>query len=130
MTHSTTLVLTVRHPADSLAVVTVSGELDVETAPALRTKAVDLIGQGYAHVVLDMAPVEFCDSSGLNALIAIVHHARDHDGSLSVAAAPDQLTRLLDMTGVGGLMPVHADVAEAVTHFTRGSAAEEDTSGV
>ncbi|AEN12486.1 MULTISPECIES: STAS domain-containing protein [unclassified Streptomyces] len=127
MTHGTNLLLTVRHPADSLAVVTVSGELDVDTAPELRTKATELIGQGCPHVVLDMAPVEFCDSSGLNALIAIVQHAHERGGSLSVAAAPDQLTRLLDMTGVGDLMPVHAHVDEAVAHLGRTATATEDT---
>ncbi|WP_326699944.1 STAS domain-containing protein [Streptomyces sp. NBC_01754] len=122
MTHSTPLLLTVRHPADSLAVVTVTGELDVESAPALRTKALDLIGQGSPHVILDMAPVEFCDSSGLNALIAIVHQARAHDGSLSLAGPPAQLARLLDMTGVGDLMPVHPGVAEAVAQVVAESA--------
>ncbi|MFC9947224.1 STAS domain-containing protein [Streptomyces pratensis] len=114
MTHSPTLVLTVRHPADSIAVLTVAGEIDVDSVPALRTRALELIRQGRPHLVLDLAPVEFCDSSGLNAMIGILRYAKDRHGSLSLAAAPPHLARLLDVTGVGELIPVLPTTAEAV----------------
>ncbi|MFE7751126.1 STAS domain-containing protein [Streptomyces sp. NPDC057428] len=114
MTHSPNLVLTVRHPADSVAVLTVTGEIDVDSAPALRTKAMELIRQGRPHIVLDMAPVEFCDSSGLNTMIGILRYAKDRHGSLSLVATPPHVTRLLDVTGVGVLMPVLPTAAEAL----------------
>lgn len=118
MTHSQTLILTVRHPADSIAVLTVAGEIDVDSAPALRTRAMELIRQGRPHLVLDLAPVEFCDSSGLNTMIAVLRYAKDRHGSLSLAAAPPHLTRLLDVTGVGDLIPALPTTAEALTRIT------------
>ncbi|MER5895724.1 STAS domain-containing protein [Streptomyces sp. NPDC001876] len=118
MTHSQTLILTVRYPADSTAVLTVAGEIDVDSAPALRTRAMELIRQGRPHLVLDLAPLKFCDSSGLNAMIAVLRYAKDRHGSLSLAAAPPHLTRLLGVTGVGDLIPALPTTAEALTHIT------------
>ncbi|WLQ68580.1 MULTISPECIES: STAS domain-containing protein [Streptomyces] len=119
MTPNQPLTLTVRHPADSIAVLTVAGEIDVDSVPALRTRALELIRQGRPHLVLDLAPVEFCDSSGLNTMIGILRYAKDRHGSLSLVGPPPHLTRLLDVTGVGELMPVLPTTAEALTHIVR-----------
>ncbi|MFB4419594.1 STAS domain-containing protein [Streptomyces sp. QL37] len=117
MTHSQTLELTVRYPAESVAVLTVAGEIDVDSAPALRTRALELIRQGRPHVVLDLEPVEFCDSSGLNTMIGILRYAKDRHGSLCLAAAPSHVVRLLDVTGVGVLIPAVPTTAEALTRI-------------
>ncbi|MEU0300706.1 STAS domain-containing protein [Streptomyces sp. NPDC006175] len=117
MTHSQTLELTVRYPAESVAVLTVAGEIDVDSAPALRTRAMELIRQGTPHVVLDLEPVEFCDSSGLNTMIGILRYAKDRHGSLCLAAAPSHLVRLLDITGVGVLIPTVLTTGEALTRI-------------
>ncbi|MEU1487155.1 STAS domain-containing protein [Streptomyces sp. NPDC005752] len=119
MTQSPSLTLTVRQPMDATAVLTVAGEIDVDSAPALRTRALELIRQGSPHLVLDMAPVEFCDSSGLNTMISILRYAKDRHGSLSLAAAPPHLTRLLDVTGVGALIPALPSTADALNLIAR-----------
>ncbi|MFJ8752520.1 STAS domain-containing protein [Streptomyces sp. NPDC102441] len=115
MTHSQTLELTVRYPAEAVAVLTVAGEIDADSAPVLRTRALELIRQGRPHVVLDLASVEFCDSSGLNTMIGILRYAKDRHGSLCLAAAPSHLARLLDITGVAVLIPTVLTTAEALT---------------
>jgi anti-sigma B factor antagonist len=94
------------------AIVTVTGELNLFTSehlsPATRTAVGD-----HAHVVLDLAAVPFCDSSGLNALIILYRRLRGAGGSLSLAAVPDRLMRLLHTTGVQRLIPTYATVDEA-----------------
>ncbi|MFC5171056.1 STAS domain-containing protein [Streptomyces mutomycini] len=119
MTQSPSLILTVRQPMDSTAVLTVAGEIDVDSAPTLRTRALELIRQGRSHLVLDMAPLRFCDSSGLNTMIGILRYAKDRHGSLSVAAAPPHLARLLDVTGVGELIPALPSTTDALTLIAR-----------
>ncbi|WP_327111583.1 STAS domain-containing protein [Streptomyces sp. NBC_01341] len=125
MTHSPNLVLTVLHPADSVAVLTVAGEIDVDSAPALRTKAMELIRRGRPHIVLDLAPLEFCDSSGLNTMIGILRYAKDRHGSLTLVAAPPHVARLLDVTGVGVLMPVLPTASEALERLVAPGGASE-----
>ncbi|MDQ0797815.1 STAS domain-containing protein [Streptomyces sp. B1I3] len=117
MTHSPPLTLTVRYPEEAIAILTVAGEIDVDSVPALRTRALEVIRQGRPHLVLDVAAVGFCDSSGLNAMIAILRYAKDRHGSLSLAGAPPHLTRLLDVTGVGDLIPALPTTAELQTRI-------------
>ncbi|MFJ9153449.1 STAS domain-containing protein [Streptomyces sp. NPDC102270] len=111
MTH--TLHLTVQHPHPGLAIATIGGDVDMQTAPTLRSGALEIIQQGHPRLVLDLAQVGFCDSSGLSAIIGIWHAAQEAGGSLSLAAVPDRLMRMLSMTGVDSLLPVHATTVEA-----------------
>ncbi|MEV5440484.1 STAS domain-containing protein [Streptomyces sp. NPDC052682] len=113
-----TLHLTVQHPHPGLALATVVGDVDVHTAPTLRSGALEIIQQGHARLALDLAQVGFCDSAGLSAIIGIWHAAQEAGGSLSLAAVPDRLMRMLSMTGVDSLLPVHATPADAVAAST------------
>ena len=107
-----TLHLTVQHPHPGVAIATIVGNVDVQTAPALRSGALEIIQQGHPRLALDLAQVGFCDSAGLSAIIGIWHAAQEAGGSLSLAAVPGRLMRMLSMTGVDSLLPVHATVAD------------------
>ncbi|MHA6763870.1 STAS domain-containing protein [Streptacidiphilus sp. PAMC 29251] len=67
----------------------VAGEIDHDNVDPLTEAATRLIDQGYRHLVLDLSGVGFCDSSGLNCMIRIFHHAAAVDGSLVLTAIPD-----------------------------------------
>ncbi|MEU9230645.1 STAS domain-containing protein [Streptomyces massasporeus] len=107
-----TLHLTVQHPHPGLAIATIVGDVDVHTAPTLRSGALEIISHGHPRLVLDLAQVGFCDSAGLSAIIGIWHAAQEAGGSLSLAAVPDRLMRMLSMTGVDSLLPVHATATD------------------
>ncbi len=47
----------------------VFGDLDLETGPPLRDHLASVLARS-AELVVDMTAVEFCDSSGLGALVA------------------------------------------------------------
>ncbi|MEV7246720.1 MULTISPECIES: STAS domain-containing protein [unclassified Streptomyces] len=106
--------VTVRHTSDDTAVVTVSGDVDLHTAATLHTHAVTLVAQGVPHLVLDLARVDFVDSTGLSTFIGLLHTTRQAGGSLRLADVPDRLARMVTMTGISELLPVHATVAEAL----------------
>ncbi|MFC5637372.1 STAS domain-containing protein [Streptomyces bullii] len=116
MTH--TLHLTVQHPHPGLAIATVDGDVDVHTAPTLRSGALEIIRRGHPRLALDLEQVGFCDSAGLSAIIGIWHAAQAAEGSLSLANVPDRLMRMLSMTGVDSLLPVHATTSDAVAAVT------------
>ncbi|MFE9702256.1 STAS domain-containing protein [Streptomyces sp. NPDC005930] len=112
MTH--TFDLTVHYPHPGLAIAAIVGDVDVQTAPSLRAGALEIIDHGHPRLALDLAQVGFCDSAGLSAIIGIWHAAQDAGGSLSLAAVPDRLMRMLSMTGVDSLLPVHATAADVI----------------
>ncbi|MFH8347815.1 STAS domain-containing protein [Streptomyces sp. NPDC018045] len=115
--------LTTRRTDGDLALAALAGDLDLTTAPALRAAALDLIGRGHRHLVLDMAAVSFCDSSGFNALVGIWRCAKEADGTLGLAAVSGRLARLLKITGLDVLLPAYPTTAEALAAPRRGDEA-------
>ncbi|MBE1535229.1 STAS domain-containing protein [Actinomadura algeriensis] len=124
MSSALDVTMTERH--GTIAVLTVVGELDLNNGPLLADAALEAAGQGRPHVILEMSRVPFCDSSGLNALIRLYRRLRAEEGSLTLAAVPARLTRLLSMTGIDRLIPAHAEVPEALEAVRDATRRESD----
>jgi anti-anti-sigma factor len=89
-------------------VVTLVGECDQavrEEFVAVLLTAVD----GAPAVVVDLARLDFLDSSGLHGLITAHHAARARGGRVSVVNASGVVANVLDITGVGELLRPPAD---------------------
>jgi anti-sigma B factor antagonist len=78
---------------------TVVGEVDAHTAPALRDAADDLLVER-TDLRVDMRNVEFIDSSGLGVLVSITEAARDAGGDLVLVAPSRAVVRLLELSGL------------------------------
>ncbi|TXS52307.1 STAS domain-containing protein [Streptomyces sp. t39] len=103
----------VRHD-HGCVVLAARGELDLQTAPVLYRRGLDAVGKGTA-LVLDLSEVGFCDSSGFNALLRLHRRAVvDGGGTLVLVSPPDQIRRLLALTGGGeASIPVHPSLERA-----------------
>ena len=99
---------------DGWSVVAVGGDLDLTSAPQLRTEVVALVARGATRVVLDLAGVEFCDSTGLGAVIGALKRVRSHDGELRLAAPSPPIHRLLELTRLDRALPTYSTVDAAV----------------
>ncbi|MBM0279813.1 STAS domain-containing protein [Micromonospora tarensis] len=75
-----------------------TGELAYDTAPELIAAAADLPGDG--EVLIDLAGVSLCDSSGLSALL-VVHRVA---GAVRLTGVNPPLQRMLDRTGLTELL--------------------------
>jgi anti-sigma B factor antagonist len=100
------LTLTTRE-ADGKTIVAVGGEIDVYTAPKLRDKITELVGQGAYHLVVDMQQVEFLDSTGLGVLVGGLKKVRAHDGSLQLVCNQDRLLKIFRITGLAKVFVIH-----------------------
>jgi len=99
---------------DGATVVAVGGEIDVYTAPKLRDKITELVGNGCYHLVIDLQGVEFLDSTGLGVLVGGLKKVRAHDGSLRLVCTQDRLLKIFRITGLAKVFDIH-DSAEAAT---------------
>jgi anti-sigma B factor antagonist len=82
------------------AVVTVSGDLDIAAAPALRTNLADLMGGGVRRVEISLEGCTFLDSSGLGALLWASHRLAAAGGELVVTGAHGAPARTMALAGV------------------------------
>lgn len=99
---------------DGYVIVTVTGDVDVTTAPRLRHVLQDLVAEVGRRVVVDLSEVGFFDSTGLSVLIAALQRTRVTGSSLALASAPRPIRRLLRTTGLDRLFTMHVSVEDAL----------------
>jgi anti-sigma B factor antagonist len=93
-------------------IVAVAGEIDLYTAPRLHSElAAAVTGQAPARVVVDMAAVDFCDSTGMNVLLAALRRARERGGDLVLAGPRPAVRKILQVTGLESVFTVLDDPA-------------------
>ena len=96
------------------AVLRITGEIDVFTAPLLRERIRDLAAKGAVHVIADLSHVDFLDSTGLGVLVGGLKRLREHDGSLTPVISSARLLRILQITGLTTVLPPQPSVRAAI----------------
>jgi anti-sigma B factor antagonist len=107
------LSLSTRSVSDRV-VLEIGGEIDVYTAPRLRERLVDLVGTGNAHVVVDLARVDFLDSTGLGVLVGAHRRLRAGGGSLRLVIPHERLLKIFRITGLDTVFEIQSSVADAI----------------
>ena len=93
-------------------VMSLGGEIDLYTAPRLHGELFTLLsGDGPVQVVVDMSEVDFCDSTGMNVLLAAHRRAREQGGDLELAAPRPADRKILQETGLESVCTVLEDPA-------------------
>ena len=92
----------------------VAGEVDVYTAPKLREKLVELVGDGHHRLIVDMTKVEFLDSTGLGVLVGGLKRVRSHEGSLALVCDQERILKIFRITGLTKVFPIYDSLDEAL----------------
>jgi len=96
-------------------VVSVHGEIDLYTVPRLKRElAGALAADGPVRLVVDLSGVEFCDSTGVNVLLAAHRQAREAGGDLELAAPRPAVRKILQVTGLETVFTVIDSPAQSV----------------
>jgi anti-sigma B factor antagonist len=95
-------------------VVTIGGELDVATAPQLRTHLDALVADGRIRLVLDLAELDFLDASGVGVLVRTASRARTRGGWTRLVNVSSKVYRVLRITRLTDALPVYASMAQAL----------------
>ena len=82
--------------------VTISGEIDIATSPAMGDALA--AGRGPAHLEVDMSAVTFMDASGIGVLLAARQRAVDGGGSLTLRAPSWAVRRVTGILGLDQLL--------------------------
>jgi len=90
------------------------GELDLASAPRLRSEILGVLGDGARHVVVDLAGVDFLDSLGAGLLVAVRKRVCGLGGVLRLCRPEPHVARVLALAGVDQVVDVFATVDEAV----------------
>jgi anti-sigma B factor antagonist len=102
---------------DGTQIVSVTGEVDLSSAPRLAEviwKARRQAGVYPPRVVVDLSGVEFLDTAGLEVLTEEWNSSRQSDGRMCLVAQEGPITRLLEVTGQGEFFDLYAELGAAV----------------
>lgn len=106
------LSVTTTVPRTGVAVLTVVGELDMQTVPVLDAALAEV--RDDARVVLDLSRVSFLGSAGLHVLLTEQERTLDTGRSLALVVSSQLVRRPLEITGMVPLFEVHAELTAAV----------------
>lgn len=90
-------------------VVEIFGDLDHASAAALRALIPTIALQPGQRLVLDLSGMEFCDSSGITALLAARNHTQAAQADIALAAVPANTLRVLRLVGLDQIFHLHPD---------------------
>jgi anti-anti-sigma factor len=111
-------------PQDGFVVITVEGDLDIVTSREFDdylTKE----RRGFRHLIIDLAGVDFMDTSALAVIVGHWKKLTADGGTLALAAARYRHTKTLWITGLAHRLPMYDTVAEATAALPAGSASPD-----
>ncbi|MBT2513143.1 STAS domain-containing protein [Arthrobacter sp. ISL-30] len=95
------------------AVIRANGRLNLMSAPDLKHLVTGIVqGDGRPNVVVDLAEIDFVDSTGLGALVFGLKTARAAGGDLRIARPGKQIKMVLQLTSLDRILEPHDTVEE------------------
>ena len=103
------------HDAGGVHVVAMLGELDLATAPRLAFRIDAARQAGARRLVVDLTAAEFCDSTGLRALVGCRREVVAGGGRMALAVLADSaVARMFALAGAHEMMPVYDGLEPAL----------------
>ena len=97
----------------SVTVLAVSGEVDIQSSPGLRTRIEKILAPD-EHLIIDLTQVRFMDSTGLGVLVAGLNRAKQIGASLLLVCDGVRVLKLFEMTGLTETFAIHATRGQAI----------------
>ncbi len=88
-------------------------KLDVSVSPELKGEFILLCRPTLKSLIIDLSAVEFCDSSGLGALLIADRQMREHSGVIKLVGVHKKVLSLLKISQLDKVFPIFDSVAKA-----------------
>ncbi|MFQ5335962.1 MAG: STAS domain-containing protein [Flavobacteriales bacterium] len=99
---------------DGIPVISVKGSLlSMEIAEPLLMEVDNIAGNG-TDIIIDMAGMDYLNSTGLSVLIKILTKMRNAGGEVIIASVPDAINHLLIITKINSVFKVLDSISEAL----------------
>ena len=100
---------------DTYTIITFSTDkLDAVVAPDLKSELVLLNKKGERNILLDMSSVDYCDSSGLSALLIGYRMCNQAEGSFIVSSIQPAVKKLIVISQLDSILKSANNIVEAI----------------
>lgn len=100
-----------------VAVVELNGRFDAHEVPEVRKHLESAGRSGDGRLVINLAEVNFIDSSGLASLVQAMKHCRETGGDLHLCALRQPVRIIFELTRLDKAFEIFGDEDQAVTAF-------------
>ena len=105
---------------DGVTILDLSGRITLgEGSVQLRDAILDLLSKGSKLILLNLADVNYIDSSGIGELVSAYTTVRNQGGELKLLNLTKKVHDLLQITKLYTVFDVKDDEATAIASFTR-----------
>jgi len=99
---------------DNCTVIQVLNEkLDTHIAPALKSELVIVSGKGEKNIILDLKKCQYCDSSGLSAILVANRLCKNAGGVFVLCGLNEAVERLITISQLDTVLTITDTVQEA-----------------
>ena len=103
-----------------LALVSVSGEIDLHTAGRLRARIEEAGAVGAETVVVDLSETSFIDSTALSVLVRETKRLEGRGHALVVVTNDPRTLRIVEVTGLGRTLRTYATLQNVLAELAPG----------
>jgi len=100
-----------------VAVLSLEGRLDASSARDIKEKVSSLSRENRVNLVIDMAGVDFIDSSGLGSLVSSLRTVNKLGGDIKISALQDQVRAVFELTRLHRIFGIYDDSTAAAMSF-------------
>ena len=97
----------------NVAIIALSGDIDLETSPQVRTALLDCVSLK-GTVIVDLAAVSYIDSSGVASLVEAFQNARKGETRFALAAVSEAAMRVLELARLDKVFSIYPTVADGL----------------
>ncbi|MCP4683894.1 MAG: STAS domain-containing protein [bacterium] len=102
---------------DEVAVLSLSGRLDLANGSTLKDQLKQLFANNKTSIHLNLADVEFINSSGLGALVSIMKEVRLIKGRLTLSNPASYVQEIFEITQLSHIFEIYSTEEEALSSF-------------
>ena len=91
-------------------------EINFIKATAIKSKLKTLIKQGHSSIIINLAKVDYIDSTALSVLVSIQKMCLENNGELRICCPNNEVEMIFYLTGIDKIVSIFYSEAEAVAY--------------
>jgi len=106
--------------AGNVTVAELNGRLDMNNGNKLKETIKELLKDGKSQIHINLAGVDFVNSSGLGALVSIMKEIRLHRGRLTMSDLVEYVREIFEITQLSHIFEIFQTEQEALNSYEIG----------
>ncbi len=102
---------------DGVDVIDITGQLDAFTTPDVKAEFKKLTDSRHYKLVLNLKQVDYVNSTGIGAIVAVAQQVRRRKGDLKLFGMKADIRKVFDLVGASKILEIFETEQEALNSF-------------